>query len=137
MHIVIVLPVFSEKKYYMELIYKNNFGKAEYDAATKTLRTQYIRIANKEPILDLLRQVIYYADKGKIKHMIANLTQMQGTFTGAMEFFENEFYPHMISHGLVSYAMAVSDDIFTKFAAAQLDIQFFGQWRNDVSSKLS
>ncbi|UZR99296.1 hypothetical protein [Chondrinema litorale] len=111
----------------MELIYKNNYGKAEYDAGTKTLRTQYIGIAHKEHIIDLLRKVIDFAENGKIKHMIANLTLMNGTFTGALDFFESEFYPHMIGNGLETYAMAVSNDVFTKFAATQLNKRIGGK----------
>ncbi|QHT67252.1 hypothetical protein GXP67_11685 [Rhodocytophaga rosea] len=104
----------------MILIHKNGFCKAQYDPSTKTVRTQYIGIANVESITDLLRKVLEFSAKQPIRHMIANLTLMQGTFTGALDFFEKEFYPTMIKNGLETYAMAVSSDVFTHFAATQL-----------------
>jgi hypothetical protein len=104
----------------MILIHKNEFCKAEFEALTKTVRTQYIGIAEVEAITDLLKKVIVYSRQHNIEHMIANLTQMHGTFTGAMEFFEKEFYPNMIKNGLKTYAMAFSQDVFTKYASNQL-----------------
>lgn len=104
----------------MILIHKNGFSKAEFDPSIATLRTQYIGIANHEPIIDLLTKVMEFSKKEPIRHMIADLSLMQGTFTGAIDFFEKEFYPTMISHGLETYAMAVSSDVFTKFASTQL-----------------
>ena len=108
------------------LIYKNEYGKAEYEVNSKTLRTQYIGIAKTEPIIDLLGKVILFAEEGKIRHMIANLTAMKGSFAGAMKFFENEFYPHMIGNGLRTYAMAFSNDEVTRFAALQLNLKVMG-----------
>jgi hypothetical protein len=61
-----------------------------------------------------------YSGNHKVRAMLANLTQMQGTFTGALDFFEKEFYPTMIHHGLLSYAICVSNDVFTQYAATQL-----------------
>jgi hypothetical protein len=115
----------------MELIYENKYGKAEYDRATKTVRTQYIGVSITEPIIDYLSKVILYSEKQRIKHGITNLTQMKGTFTGAMDFIENEFYPKMINNGLITYAMVISNDIFTKFAADQLTKKIGGKldWR--------
>jgi hypothetical protein len=104
----------------MILIHKNAFCNAIYDPATTIVRTEYVGIAQVEAITDLLRKVIDYSGKAPAKHMIANLTRMQGTFTGALPFFEKEFYPSMIANGLESYAMAVSTDVFTQYAASQL-----------------
>ncbi|MBT32478.1 MAG: hypothetical protein CMO01_22670 [Thalassobius sp.] len=111
----------------MELIYENEYGKAEYDSTNKLLRTQYIGVAQAEPIIDLLRKVLPFAEKGKIRHMLANLTGMRGSFAGAMNFFETEFYPHMLDNGLETYAMAFSHDAMTKFAALQLNLKVMGK----------
>jgi hypothetical protein len=115
----------------MELIYENKYGKAEYDHANRTVRTQYVGIAITESIIDYLEKVILYAEKHPIKHGVTNLSQMKGTFTGALDFIENIFYPKMIKNGLRTYAMVVSDDIFTKFAADQLTQKISGKldWR--------
>jgi hypothetical protein len=115
----------------MELIYENKYGKAEYDSTTKTVRTQYIGISMVEPIIDYLRKVIQFSQKYPIRHGVTNLTQMKGTFTGAMDFIENEFYPKMINNGLLTYAMVISNDIFTKFAAEELTKRIGGKldWR--------
>jgi len=101
-------------------IYENKYGKAEYDPATKTVHTQYVGVAITESIIDFLSMIILYSEKHRIEHGITNLTQMKGTFTAAMDFLENEFYPKLIQNGLLTYAMVVSGDIFTKFAADQL-----------------
>ena len=104
----------------VELIYKNEFGSAVYDRANKMVRTQYSGMVKVDAITDLLLKVIEFSWKQKIHTMIANLTEMQGTFTGALDFFEKEFYPTMIKNGLHSYACALSKDAFTKYAATQL-----------------
>ncbi len=120
----------------MVLIYENKFGKAEYDEATKTVRTQYIGISMVEPIKDYLQKVIQYSEKHPIRHGITNLTQMKGTFTGAMDFIEGEFYPKMINNGLQTYAMVISNDIFTKFAADELTKKIGGKLDWQVFSSL-
>ncbi|WP_165823900.1 hypothetical protein [Pseudochryseolinea flava] len=111
----------------LELIYKNENGAAHYDAQRKLVKTQYKGIVKVEAITDLLRHVIAYAEKNEIRLMCANLTEMQGTFSGAMDFFENEFYPSMIKNGLRAYAAALSKDVFTKFAASQLQKKVGGK----------
>ena len=115
----------------MELIYENKYGKAEYDRAARIVRTQYTGVAVTEAIKDYLSKVILFSEKQPIRHGITNLTQLKGTFTGAMDFIENEFYPKMIDNGLQTYAMVISNDIFTKFAADQLTKKIGGKldWR--------
>ena len=105
----------------MILIHKNEFCKAEFDPSSKTVRTQYIGIAKADAITNLLTKVMEFSGQHDIKHMIANLTKMQGTFTGLLDFFERQFYPTMINNGLRTYAMAVSPDVFTKYASNQLE----------------
>ncbi len=104
----------------MELIHENDFANANYDRSRFLVQTQYVGIAHVQPIVELLRKVMEHSGKEKVRAMRANLTRMQGTFTEAMEFFEKEFYPTMIKNGLLSYAIVVSNDAFTKYAATQL-----------------
>jgi hypothetical protein len=111
----------------MVLIYENKFGKAEYDETTRTVRTQYVGVAVPEAIKDYLSKVILYSEKQPIKHGITNLSQLKGTFTGALDFIENEFYPKMIENGLRSYAMIISDDVFARFSADQLTKKIEGK----------
>lgn len=111
----------------LDLIYKNEHGAAYYDRDNKLVRTQYKGIVKVEAITDLLRKVIDFSGKEKLHFMLANLTEMQGTFTAALDFFENEFYPAMIKNGLRSYASAVPKDVFTKFSATQLQKKVGGK----------
>jgi hypothetical protein len=111
----------------MILIYENKFGKAEYDEPNKIVRTQYIGIANTEAIIDYLSKVITYSETHPIKHGVTNLSQLKGTFTGAMDFIEGQFYPKMIQNGLLTYAMVISNDVFTKFSADQLTKKIEGK----------
>jgi hypothetical protein len=120
----------------MILIYENKYGKAEYETAKKTVRTQYVGISMVEPIIDYLQKVIQYSEIHPIRHGITNLTQMKGTFTGAMGFIEGEFYPKMINNGLRTYAMVISNDIFTKFAADELTKKIGGKLDWKVFSSL-
>jgi hypothetical protein len=115
----------------LDLIYKNEHGSAHYDRVKKLVRTQYKGIVKLESITDLLRNVIEFSRKEPIHFMLANLTEMQGTFTSAIDFFENEFYPAMIANGLQSYASALPKDVFTKFAASQLQKKVGGklEWK--------
>jgi hypothetical protein len=111
----------------MEHIYENKYGKAEYDRATKTVRTQYVGVAITESIIDFLSKIVVYSETHKIEHGVTNLSLMKGTFTAAMDYLENEFYPKLIKNGLLTYAMVVSSDIFTKFAADQLTKKIGGK----------
>jgi hypothetical protein len=120
----------------MEHIYENKYGKAEYDRATKTVRTQYVGVAITESIIDFLSMIVLYSEKNKIEHGITNLSQMKGTFTAAMDYLENEFYPKLIENGLLTYAMVVSSDIFTKFAADQLTKKIGGKLDWQVFSSI-
>jgi hypothetical protein len=120
----------------MELIYENRYGKAEYDASTRTVRTQYVGVAIPDQIIDYLSKVVVFAEKKPIRHGITNLTQLKGTFTGALEYIENEFYPKMIKNGLVSYSMVVSNDVFTRFSADQLTQKIGGKLDWQVFSSL-
>jgi hypothetical protein len=53
-----------------------------------------------------------------------------------MDFLENEFYPKLIQNGLLTYAMVVSGDIFTKFAADQLTKKIGGKLEWQVFESL-
>jgi hypothetical protein len=111
----------------VELIYKNELCNAKYDRISKLVRTQYVGIVKVDAITDLLRKVMEFSGKEQVNYMIANLTEMQGTFTGALDFFEKEFYPTMIRNGLYAYASTLSKDAFTKYAAAQLQKKVGGK----------
>ena len=115
----------------MKLVYENSRGQAQYEASSKTLYTQYVGLAHADIIIDLLEKVLPFSEEHSINHMIANLANMQGTFTGAMDFFEKRFYPTMIKNGLRTYAMVVPPDVFTKFAADSLQKTVGGKldWR--------
>jgi hypothetical protein len=115
----------------LQLIYQNKYGKAEYDASLQTVRTEYIGISNTDAIIDYLQKVIEFSETHSIRHGITNLVQLKGTFTGALDFIENQFYPSMINNGLISYAMIISSDVFTRFSADQLTKKIGGKldWR--------
>jgi hypothetical protein len=104
----------------MEIINENAFASAKYDTSTKVVYYHFVGQIRVPLGMETLKKVMAFAQARPIKGIVSNLSKLQGTFTGATEFFEKEYYPHMIKNGLCCTAIIVSNDIFTKYAVKEL-----------------
>jgi hypothetical protein len=117
----------------MEIINKNAFAIAKYARQTEVIYYEYVGMVNQSLGMVTIRKVMAFAEKNKVRAIVSDLSKMKGTFTSVNDFFEKEYYPHMIKHGLLCTAIIVSNDIFTRFAALDLskrvgnfELQIFG-----------
>jgi hypothetical protein len=104
----------------METINENAFATAYYQASEETVYYTFSGPIRLQLGLETLRSVMTFATQRRVKAILSDLSQTHGTFTGANEFFEKEYYPHMIKHGLRCTAIVVPNDVFTRFAANEL-----------------
>lgn len=89
----------------------------------KLLYAEYIGLARTNQIEDLLRKVLFFTENGNISHLIINLKNMQGAFSGSTNYIENDFYPIMTKNGTVSLSLIVSKDVFTNFTLKSIKIR--------------
>ena len=104
----------------MEKIFENSFGKAFYDKNTAMVHESYDGVVNPELAVEVVQSVKDFGVDNKIKGDIINLTNVSGTFTGINDYLAEEFFPVLIERGCVAFAMILSNDIFTGFAANSL-----------------
>lgn len=104
----------------MEKIFENSFGKAFYDQSTAIVHESYDGVVNPELAVEVVQSVKDFGENNKIKGDIINLTNVSGTFTGINDYLAKEFFPVLIERGCVAFAMILSKDIFTEFAANSL-----------------
>jgi len=104
----------------MEKVFENSFGKAFYDNENAIVHESYDGVVKPELAVEVVQSVKDFGEKNEIKGDIINLTKVSGTFTGINEYLAKEFFPVMIERGCVAFAMVLSNDIFTEFAANSL-----------------
>ena len=133
----------------MEKIFENSFGKAFYDKNTAIVHESYAGVVNPKLAVEVVQSVKDFGENNKIKGDIINLSDVRGTFTGINDYLAKEFFPVLIERGCVAFAMILSHDIFTEFAANSLvkklgvaEIQLFNslkegtKWVNERVSTL-
>lgn len=131
----------------MEIINTNAFATAKFDATRRIVFYEFIGLIRVPLGLETLRKVMEFSTHTPVRGIVSDLSKLQGTFTGATEFFEKEYYPHMIKNGLLCTAIVVSNDIFTKYAVNELkkkvghfqlhvyeDFKRAEQWVNDITT---
>ena len=104
----------------MEKIFENSFGKAFYDKNTAIVHERNAGVVNPELAVEVVQSVKYFGENNKIKGDIINLSDVRGTFIGINDNLTKEFFPVLIEKGCVAFAMILSNDIFTEFAANSL-----------------
>lgn len=104
----------------METINTNAFATAKYDLSRRIVFYEFVGLIRVPLGLETLRKVMEFSNHTPVRGIVSDLSKLQGTFTGATEFFEKEYYPHMIKNGLLCTGIVVPNDIFTKYAANEL-----------------
>jgi hypothetical protein len=104
----------------MEKIYENSFGKAFYEKENKIVHESYSGVVNPGLAMEVIQSVKAFSENNTVLGDIINLTDVRGTFTGINEYLSKEFFPILIKRGCVAFAMVLSNDIFTEFAANSL-----------------
>jgi hypothetical protein len=104
----------------MEVINTNVFCSSKYERTSKIVYYHYVGLIHAGFGMETLRAVMLFAESNPVRGIVSDISTMKGTFTNVNEFFEKEYYPHMIKHGLLCSAIILSNDIFTKFAAQDL-----------------
>lgn len=104
----------------MEKIFENEFGKAFYDKESKIVHESYSGVVNPELAMEVIQAVKKFSETHRVIGDIINLTEVRGTFTGLNEYLSKEFFPVLIERGCVAFAMILSTDVFTEFAANSL-----------------
>jgi hypothetical protein len=104
----------------MEIINGNSFATASYDAQTRMVYYEFVGVISVPLGMETLRKVMLFAEQRPVRGIVSNLLKLHGTFTNVTSFFEKEYYPHMIKNGLQCTAIVVPNDVFTKYAVAEL-----------------
>ena len=104
----------------MELIVDNGYSRADYDADLKVIYTTSKGLVN----VELGKAAMIEQQKYGLKHgllgIIADFSELKGTFTSVNEWTEKEFFPPLLANGLKCTAMVVPQDIFAQFAVKDI-----------------
>jgi hypothetical protein len=104
----------------MEVINENPFATARYNPQTRIVYYEFTGVISVPFGMETLRKVMLFAEQLPVRGIVSNLLKLHGTFTSVTGFFEKEYYPHMIKHGLHCTAIVVPNDVFTKYAVNEL-----------------
>ena len=104
----------------MELIGKNKHAECYFEPETKIAHLKLSGVPNAELTKEITTKILAFAKKTQILGEVVDITEMTGTFTKVNDHLVNEYYPQMMAQGLLCEGVAVSNDVFTKFAADSL-----------------
>jgi len=71
-------------------------------------------------IIEAFTYVMQNTDKFTTKGVVSDLSNLSGTFTMLMDFFEQKLYPYMINKGISCQAFVLNSDAFIKFSHRKL-----------------
>ena len=105
----------------MKLIFENESVKFFYDDETRIFRANFYGAVNIEKITEAFNFIISNPNKLNTIAVLSDLTNLKGTFTMLMDYFDDKLYPYLNSKGILCDAIILNDDVFTKFAVKKLE----------------
>ncbi len=105
----------------MNLLFENESVKFYFDPETRIFRANFYGTVNMKNITEAFNFVISNPSKTKTRAVLSDLTNLQGTFTMLMEYFETKLYPYLNSKGILCDAIILNNDVFTKFSVKKLE----------------
>lgn len=105
----------------MDLIYENNSVKFYFDSETRIFRANFYGAVNMDNIIKAFNFIISNPNELSTVAILSDLTNLKGTFTMLMDYFEEKLYPYLNSKGILCDAIILNDDAFTKFSVKKLE----------------
>jgi len=105
----------------MNLIYENESVKFYFDSDTKIFRADFYGVVIMNNITEAFNFIITSPNNLNTKAILTDLTNLKGTFTMLMNYFEDKLYPYLNSKGILCDAIVLNNDAFTKFAVKKLE----------------
>lgn len=102
-----------------EVILENDFGIAVYDRNNMIIEISFNGRVNVDSMKSIFIKSMSFMETNPTKGLVNDLSQMTGTFTNLNEWILSDMKP-TYDLGLRKSALVVSDDIFTEFAAQDL-----------------
>ena len=105
----------------MNLVYENKSVKFFFDNETKIFRAEFYGLVNIQLITEAFAFIISSPSDLGTKAVITDLTNLKGTFTMLMDYFEETLYPYLNNKGILCDAIILNEDVFTKFSVKKLE----------------
>jgi len=104
----------------MELIYENESVKFYFDSEKQIFRANFYGSVIMDNITEAFNFIISNPKDLNTLAILSDLTNLKGTFTMLMDYFEDKLYPYLNSKGILCDAIVLNNDAFTKFAVNKL-----------------
>ena len=105
----------------MNLIYENDSVKFYFDPETRIFRANFYGLINMPNIIEAFNFIISNPSDLNTVAILSDLSQLKGTFTMLMDYFEDKLYPYLDSKGILCDAIILNHDVFTRFSVKKLE----------------
>ncbi len=111
----------NNNKLAMTPIYENKSVKFFFDPETRIFRANFYGLVEMNSIIEAFNFIISNPKPMNAVAVLSDLSNLKGTFTMLMDYFEDKLYPFLNSRGILCDAMILNSDVFTKFSVKKLE----------------
>ncbi len=101
----------------MKLLYKDQFIETYLDETNHWIYNNWQNYQTLDSIVNGGNKMIEFVNEHQVKFILNDNRLVKGTWTFALDWINNDWFPRLLAAGVTRFALIQSKDVFSRFSA--------------------